>query len=148
MALREQVIRTAKQWIQAHNDRSAAGREVVASLMAEQFVARTFPSSLRAPSRNREEYAAFQSWSLTLFDSYAATETDMIVDEAQHKVVYYLDAKGTAPAGEYQNQYIHKLILTEDGRLVKQFDAFMDSMPMVAWMEKARTSQNAKDASD
>ncbi|KAI1353995.1 hypothetical protein F5Y01DRAFT_34797 [Xylaria sp. FL0043] len=148
MAWREQMIRTAKQWIQAHNDRGAAGRELVASLMAEHFVARTFPPSLRARSRNRDEYAAFQSWSLTLFDSYTAAETDMAVDEAQLKVMYYLDAKGTAPAGEYQNQYIHKLILTDDGRLIKQFDAFMDSRPMVSWMEKVRTSQNVKDVSD
>ena len=103
-------------------------------------MARTFPSSLHAPNRNREEYADFQSWSLTLFDSYRATETDMVIDEAQCKVVYYLDAQGTAPAGEYKNQYIHKLVLTEDGKLVKQFDAFMDSLPMVAWMEKAGKS--------
>ncbi|KAI1271724.1 hypothetical protein F5Y07DRAFT_330394 [Xylaria sp. FL0933] len=140
MTFREQMIRTAKEWIQAHNDRSAAGRELVASLMAEHFVARTFPSSLGAQSRNLDEYTAFQAWSLTLFDSYTAAETDTVVDEAQHKVVYYLDAKGTAPAGEYQNQYIHKLILTDDGRLIKQFDAFMDSRPMVSWMEKVRTS--------
>ncbi len=133
MALREQMTRTAKQWIQAHNERNAAGQDRVAALMAADFVARTFSSSLQAPNRNREEYVAFQSWTLTLFDSYRATETDMIVDEAQRKVVYYLDAKGTASAGEY-NEYIHKLALTDDGKLVKQFDAFMDSQPMVTWM--------------
>lgn len=44
----------------------------------------------------------------------------MILDEAQCKVVYYLDAKGTAPAGDYRNEYVHKLILTEDGEEVGQ----------------------------
>ncbi|KAI0402202.1 hypothetical protein F4802DRAFT_576905 [Xylaria palmicola] len=102
--------------------------------MAEHFVARKFPSSLRAPSRNRDEYAAFQSWSLTLSDSYTAAETDIIVGEAQRKVLYHLDAGGTAPAGQHQNQYIHKLTLTDDGKLVHQFDAFMNSMPIVTWM--------------
>jgi hypothetical protein len=101
MALREQIVRTTRQWIQAHND-LAAGKARVAALMADDFIERTHPSSLQSPPRNREEYAAFQSWACTLFDSYKATETDMAVNEAQCKVVYYLNAEATAPAGEYR----------------------------------------------
>ncbi|OTB06192.1 hypothetical protein M426DRAFT_319259 [Hypoxylon sp. CI-4A] len=136
MAPREQMVRTAKQWIQAHNERSADGHSFVASLTSTDFVARTFSSSLQAPSKNREEYLAFQARSLTLFDTYRATETDMIVDEAQNKVVYYLNAEGTGLVGEYKNEYIHKLTLMEDGSLIRGFDAFMDSQPLVAWMKK------------
>ena len=139
MALREQIIRTAKEWIQAHNERDAAGQARVAALTTTDFIARTFPASLQVPNRNREEYAAFQSWSTNLFDSYQATETDMVVDETQCKVIYYIDSQGKTSAGEYKNQYIHKLILTEDGKLVKQFDIFMDSQAMEAWMGKVQT---------
>lgn len=72
----------------------------MAALTATDFIARTFPASLQAPRKSREEYLTFQSWALTLFDSCHATETDMIVHEAQRKVVYDVDAKGTGPAGE------------------------------------------------
>lgn len=111
------MVRTAEQWIQGHNERNAVGQARVAALMAAEFVARTYPSSLQAPNKNREEYIAFQSWAIKLFDSFHVTETDMIVDDVQCKVIYYLNAKGTAPAGDYKNEYVHKLILTEDGKL-------------------------------
>lgn len=72
----------------------------------------------------------------------------MILDEAQCKVVYYLDAKGTAPAGGYRNEYIHKRILMEDGMLVRQFEAFMDSQLRVTWKGKAQKPQDVKGESD
>lgn len=140
MALREQMIRTAKRWIQAYNQRTTDDQSPVAPLTTTDFVARTFPSSLQSPDKNRDEYLTFQSSSLTLFDTYHATETDMIVDEVQNKVIYYLNARGTAPAGEYKNEYIHKLTLTEDGKLIKSFDAFMDPNPLLDWMEKTKKS--------
>ncbi|RYO94415.1 hypothetical protein DL766_002763 [Monosporascus sp. MC13-8B] len=145
MSLRENMIATAKQWIKAHNDRNATGEAGITSFAAPDFVARSFPSSLQAPDRNCEEYAAFQSWAFTLLDTYSATEVDMVVDETQRKVVYYLNAKGTAPAGEYKNEYIQKLTLTEDGKLIKEFDAFVDSQAMVTWMGKAQAAQGAKE---
>ncbi|RYP61901.1 hypothetical protein DL770_009693 [Monosporascus sp. CRB-9-2] len=144
MSLREQMILTAKQWIKAHNDRNATGEAGLTALAAPDFVARSFPSSLQAPDRNREEYAAFQSWAFTLFDTYSTTEVDMVVDETQRKVVYYLNAKGTASAGEYNNEYIHKLTLTEDGKLLKEFDAFLDSQAMMTWMGKVHAAQGSK----
>ncbi|KXX74299.1 hypothetical protein MMYC01_208562 [Madurella mycetomatis] len=145
MSLREQMIQTAKGWLQAHIDRNVHGAASITALAAPDFVARSFPSSLQAPDRNREEYAGFQSWAFTMFDTYHITETDMVVDETQHKVVFYLNAKGAAPAGEYTNEYIHKLTLTDDGKLVKAFDAFIDSQAMITWMGKVQAAQGAKE---
>ncbi|GAB1309967.1 hypothetical protein MFIFM68171_00177 [Madurella fahalii] len=145
MPLREQMIQTAKGWLQAHADRNTHGAASITALAAPGFVAHSFPSSLQAPDRNLEEYVAFQSWAFTMFDTYHSTQTDMVVDETQRKVVIYLSAKGTASAGEYTNEYIHKLTLTEDGTLVKVFDASVDSLAMMTWMGKVQAAQGAKE---
>jgi len=145
MAARQQLIQITRQWIQAHNKRDAAG---VAALIAPGFIANSFPSTLGDPSRNAEEYVAFQALAFTIFDSYHVAETDLIVDEAQNKVVYYLIAEGTAPAGEYKNEYIHKLTFTKDGKFIQALDAFLDSQAMVAWMGKMQTAQGAEEATN
>ncbi|KAK7752063.1 hypothetical protein SLS62_006029 [Diatrype stigma] len=67
------------------------------------------------------------------------------VDEAQRKVVYYLDARATAreeyDRAEYRNEYVHKLALTEDGKKVQAFDAWLDGKLMAAFMEKVQKAE-------
>ncbi|KAI1844662.1 hypothetical protein JX266_009118 [Neoarthrinium moseri] len=136
MSPREQYIETAKKWFKAHSDKNAFGEDGLTALAAPGFVAHSFPSSLHAPDRNAEEYAQFQNGAFQMFSSYKTTELDIIVDETQRKVVYYLKSDGEAAGVEYKNEYIHKLTLTEDGKKVKQFDSYLDSQGMISFMGK------------
>jgi hypothetical protein len=55
----------------------------------------------------------------------------------------YLHAKATADAGEYENEYIITLTMTDDGKkVVDQYD-FIDSQTMVNWI--AKVGQFAQD---
>jgi hypothetical protein len=144
MSLREQLIGTARAWVKAHKDKNASGEAGLTALATSDFVCRSLPSSLGAPDRNREEYAAFQSFAWSMFDSYTITELDIVVDETQRKVICYLKAKGSAAAADYNNEYIHKMLMTDDGKLIKEFDASLDSHAIVNFMEKMQAAQGAK----
>lgn len=138
MAFREQLILTARQFIKAHNDKNITGEAGIIALTAPDFTSRSFPASLQHPDRARDEYVTFHEFAFTLFDEYEAAEVDLVVDELQRKVICYLNTVARGPAGEYRNEYVHKLTMTEDGKLVRQFDAFMDSRPMVEFMGKVQ----------
>ncbi|KAK4182970.1 hypothetical protein QBC35DRAFT_508987 [Podospora australis] len=137
-SLREQIITTARAWVKAHNDRDP---EAIKAIAAPDFVAHFFPLSLPPQGdKDRGGYAAFQAQAFPLFATYHAAEVDLVVDEAQLKAIVYLDSNGTAAVpgvtDPYKNQYVHKLTLTEDAKLVKVFDSFVDSAGMLAFMGK------------
>ncbi|KAK4164683.1 hypothetical protein QBC43DRAFT_317335 [Cladorrhinum sp. PSN259] len=136
--LREQIIATAKAWVKAHNDRDA---QAIKSLSSSDFVAHLHPASLPPQGdKDAEGYAAFQAQAFPLFATYHAEIVDVVVDESQLKAVVYLDSNGTAAVpgvtDPYKNQYVHKLALTEDAKLVKMFDSFVDSAAMLGFMGK------------
>ncbi|CAJ2509137.1 Uu.00g141630.m01.CDS01 [Anthostomella pinea] len=138
MSLRDQLIHTTKFFQQAHIDKKVTGENSITSLTTPDFIARTFPSSLKAPVQNQAEYVHFTEWSFTLFDRYHATEGDMVVDEAKRMVVSYMDADAEGPAGMYNNEHVQKIKLTDDGKQVKGFDLFMDGQAMMEWMGKLK----------
>ncbi|KAK3380448.1 hypothetical protein B0T24DRAFT_615456 [Lasiosphaeria ovina] len=145
MSLREQMVQAARAWIKAHNDRSP---DAIRALAADDFVAHFFPASLPAQGdKDREGYVQFQAQAFPLFATYHAAEVDMIVDESQRKVVIYLDSRGTAAVpgvvDPYRNQYVHKITLTDDVKLVKVFDSFIDSQAMMAFMGKVFAATGA-----
>lgn len=139
MAPREQIIETARKWVQAHDsgpDRDAS----IMALTAPDFVAHHAPRSLETPDFNREEYVEFQSQAFAVFESYSHKEVDFVIDEAQNKVVYYLDVEAHGAGGnvKYESQYIQKLLLTDDGKLVREFHTFLDSQNFVTFMNRVQ----------
>ena len=78
-----------------------------------------------------------------MLHTYHAEITDAVVDEAKRKVALYLHAKATADAGEYENEYIITLTMTEDGTKVQDQYDFIDSHRMIEWIGKM--GQYAKD---
>ena len=141
MALREQMIETARKWVQAH-DRNTNRNADITALTTPDFVAFQGPRSLETPEFHRDDYIAFQSQAFAIFDSYGHKEVEMVVDESQHKVVYYLDVEATAAGGKvnYASQYIQKLVLTEDGKLIKEFHTFLDSEKFFALIESVQAA--------
>ncbi|KAF8846435.1 hypothetical protein BDZ45DRAFT_489764 [Acephala macrosclerotiorum] len=90
----------------------------------------------QSPDRNNDEYIIFNTEVFKVLHTYHATITDAVVDEIGKKVVLGMEAKATADAGEYENEYIITLRMTEDGRkVVDQYD-FIDSQRMIEWMAK------------
>lgn len=142
MASREQILETTKKWLQGHNDRNWT-ETGVKSLLAPGFIYRSFPASVKQPDKDSTAYLEFQGQTSSLFSTYKATDTDILVDEGQRKVVYFALAEGVVAGSElvYKNEYVHKLLLTEDGKLVQEFDAYVDSKGMLDFMGAVMASQ-------
>ncbi|CZR58253.1 uncharacterized protein PAC_08144 [Phialocephala subalpina] len=94
------------------------------------------PPTVKSLDRNNDEYMMFNVEVFKLLHTYHATITDVVVDEVSKKVVLSVEAIATADAGDYENEYVIKLGMTEDGRkVVDQYD-FIDSQRMIEWMAK------------
>jgi ketosteroid isomerase-like protein len=133
MSLREQLLQTARAYLAAHNERDF---DRVLALCSPTCVHRMGPISIRHPGRNNEDYIAFNSAVFKRMNTYHAAITDVVADEVSHKVVLYLHAKATADAGEYENEYMVTLTMTDDGkRVVEQYE-FIDSLTMTNWIAK------------
>ncbi|KIY01255.1 uncharacterized protein Z520_02807 [Fonsecaea multimorphosa CBS 102226] len=133
MSLRQQLLETAKRYLDAHNQRDFSS---IAACCAPSCTHRGGPSSVIQPTRNNDEYVAFIVEVFKMMHTYHAEMTDAIVDEATRKVALFLHAKATADAGEYENEYIITLTMSEDGKLVEDQYEFIDSHTMVQWIAK------------
>lgn len=140
MSLRDQLLQTANSYTNAHNEQDF---DNILALCSPTCVHRAGPSSIKNADRNNDDYIAFNKEVFKRMHSYHAKITDAVADEVSRKVVLYLHAKATADAGEYENEYIITLTMTDNGKhVVDQYD-FIDSHTMLAWI--AKVGQSAKD---
>ena len=133
MATRELLLDTAKRYLNAHNSRDM---EAIAACCSPTSTHRGGPSSVKSPQRTRDEYIAFNTEVFKMLHTYHAELTDAVVDLETRKVAMFLLAKATADAGEYENEYIITLTMTEDGKLVQDQYDFIDSHTMLQWLQK------------
>ncbi|KIW82245.1 hypothetical protein AYO20_06978 [Fonsecaea nubica] len=133
MSLREQLLATAKRYLDAHNQRDFP---TIAACCTPSCTHRGGPSSVKGPTRNNDEYVAFNVEVFKMMHTYHAEMTEAIVDETTRKVALFLHAKATADAGEYDNEYIITLTMSEDGKLVDDQYDFIDSHTMMQWIAK------------
>ena len=132
-SLRDQLLQTAHAYLDAHNERDL---DKILALCAPTCVHRAGPPTVKSPDRNNEEYANFNVEVFKILHTYLATITDVVADDVSKKVVLSVEAKATADAGEYENEYVILLKMTEDGKqVVEQYD-FIDSQRMIEWMGK------------
>jgi len=132
-SLRDQLLQTAHAYLDAHNEQDL---EKIQALCAPTCVHRAGPPTVKSPDRNNEEYNAFNIEVFKILHTYLATITDAVVDDVGKKVALSVEAKATADAGEYENEYVILLKMTEDGKqVVDQYD-FVDSQRMIEWMGK------------
>ncbi|KAE9375944.1 hypothetical protein N431DRAFT_437378 [Stipitochalara longipes BDJ] len=133
LSLRDQLLQTAHGYLNAHNNRDM---ESILAFCAPNCVHRAGPPTVKSPDRNNDEYATFNVEVFKVLHTYLATITDAAVDDVSKKVVLSVEAKATADAGEYENEYVILLRMTEDGKqVVEQYD-FVDSHRMIEWMGK------------
>jgi hypothetical protein len=140
MSLRDQLLQTARAYTTAHNEQDW---DSIHTLCSATCVHRAGPISIKNPDRNNDEYIAFNTEVFKMMHTYHAEITGAVADETSKKVVLYLHAKATADAGEYENEYIITLTMTDDGKkVVDQYD-FIDSQTMFTWI--AKVGQFARD---
>jgi hypothetical protein len=68
--------------------------------------------------------------------TYHASITDTVIDEVSKKVGLGVEARTTADAGEYENEYIIMFRMTEDGKQVADQYDFINNQRMIEWMAK------------
>jgi hypothetical protein len=139
--LRDQLLKTAKDFLDAHNNRDFAR---IRTLCDPSCVHRAGPPSVKSPDRNNDEYVSFTTEVLGFMHTYVASITDSVVDDVKKKVVLSVQAIATADTGEFENEYIILLAITEDGKKVVDHHHFADSQKLVEW--SGRVGEFAKEA--
>jgi ketosteroid isomerase-like protein len=76
---------------------------------------------------NNEAYAAFLEDILPIFRDMHLTVHDTTIDEVERRVVMHVSSKALTVMGEYANEYIFSLWMTEDGKTVERVEEFADS---------------------
>ncbi|KAK3990427.1 hypothetical protein QBC44DRAFT_394324 [Cladorrhinum sp. PSN332] len=138
--LREQILATAKRFTKAHSDCDV---QAIRSVLSPDFVGHFNQSSLPPNTLGDKDLDAYIKWqeeTYPLFATYSSDLVDVVIDEAELKAVLYIDVVGTTTVPgiteKFKNKYIHTITVTEDGKLVKEFDSFVDSALMVGFMGK------------
>ncbi|KAI4231781.1 MAG: hypothetical protein LQ349_005396 [Xanthoria aureola] len=85
------------------------------------------PHSLGQKPMDNEQYMAWVTPRLPPFRNFTLTVHDTVVDEAARKVVLHMTSTASTDLGDYHNEYMLKLHMTEDRRKVDKFEEFVDS---------------------
>lgn len=135
-SLRETLLSTTDQWVQAHQSRDMTA---VAALRTPITTYKTLPKSLNAPVRNNEDWDAFFPASRKLFARNELTIHDTFVDEEKRKVILVTSEQGEAAGDKpvkYDNQCIFLITMDESGEKVVEHVVFMDSAFMMGFMRE------------
>ncbi|KAH0840427.1 hypothetical protein AYO21_03064 [Fonsecaea monophora] len=126
-SFRDKLLATTDRFIRVM---SGGTVDEVVSIRSANCVQRTLPSSLKAPSMNNKEFAAFYSsvsGDLSDFQVWLAPGTEPIVDETSRRVALHLHSRANGKNGTYSNEYIFLLLMSEDGSLLEEVVEFTDS---------------------
>ncbi|KAI4093998.1 MAG: hypothetical protein LQ344_002443 [Seirophora lacunosa] len=96
------------------------------------------PASLGVQPMNNEQYAAFFTPNIPMFKDFHLTAHDTIIDEVARKATMHLTSTATSVMGDYNNQYMVTIHMTEDGGKVDRFDEFADSKFSAEFFPKLR----------
>jgi ketosteroid isomerase-like protein len=131
-----QALSSVPKHLAAHNDRDL---DAIKALCSPKSTHRGGPPSVQRPVRNADEYITFVGQAFKLLHTYHAEVIDAIVYTETRKVVLFMHTVATADVGEYDNEYIMTVTLTEDGKLVQDQYDFIDSQVQTQWLEKMKS---------
>lgn len=133
--LRATLLSTANKWVQAHLP--PPNMAAIAKLRTPETKYIEGPKSLKSSVRNNEEWDAWHLQTSELFSKYEMKINETMVDEEQRKVIMVVNAIATSKGGvPYDNEYVFVITMTDDGALVKEQWAFIDSLTMVDFVKK------------
>ncbi|KAI1779060.1 hypothetical protein F4818DRAFT_403232 [Hypoxylon cercidicola] len=125
---REQILKTAKIFLQGFNDFTP---EAVTRVSSPSCTYRMGPACLNQPVKNNDEIHTFVKALQTItptFELGLVEGEEIMVDVEARKVAMHLKSKSPTVAGLYQNEYIFIVTMNEDGTMVDDVLEFTDSL--------------------
>lgn len=124
---RDQLLNTAHGFLSAYNQWTV---QAIMSIRSPICIHYTLPASLRVPPRPNDEYAAFMEPMLAVFRSVhfsMVADDDAVVDVERRQVVLHCRNRADTDAGEYANEYMFSLTISEDGTKIDRIVEFIDA---------------------
>jgi ketosteroid isomerase-like protein len=126
--IRADLLHTAQAFIESYNTWTV---DALLSVRSPLCIHYTLPADEeRFPPRTNTEYGAFVQAILPMFRDFrlrVVDEDEVVVDVEKRKVVFHAKSSADTDVGEYANEYVFTLTMTEDGRLVEKVVEFFDS---------------------
>ena len=89
--------------------------EAILAPRAEDCKQRVFPARLDRPWLNNTEYREFMTKDImTAFKGFKVEVLEVVEDPKRHKIVLHARSKGESVIGDYANEYMIMMQMTED----------------------------------
>ncbi|KAI4144770.1 MAG: hypothetical protein LQ340_006538 [Diploschistes diacapsis] len=117
--------------------------DAIMSLRSTDCIHRILPASRKQPPRSNEDYRAFFSTMIPVFQDFTPSikEEETLVDEESRKVAMHIQSHATTAFGDYDNEYMFIVKTTEKGDKVQEIWEFVDSAASNAFFPKLSQKQ-------
>ncbi|KAL8807309.1 MAG: hypothetical protein Q9182_000814 [Xanthomendoza sp. 2 TL-2023] len=132
-------LETAKAVVSAYNTWTL---ENIMDVRASDCINYILPVSLGRKTMNNEEYISFFAPRMAPFRNFNLKVQDTVVDEAARKVVLHMTSTASTDIGDYHNEYMVKLHMTDDRRKIDKFEEFVDSAYSARYMAELQKYQS------
>ena len=85
-----------------------------------------------------EQYLSYFAPIMPAFTHFHVTVKNRVVDVEARQVVLQAESTAMTALGEYRNEYVLVLQMTEEGGLVERFEEFVDSKVSVEFLPRLR----------
>ena len=130
-----QLYKTAMQAIEGYNNWDI---DAIFAPRTETCTQRVYPERLDRPVMNNTEYRAYFSAVLPIFKDFHIEITDVVEDPTRHKVALHARSTATTAIGDYANEYMILIQMTEDDARVENVKEFVDSGFSVDYFQRLR----------
>ena len=102
------------------------------------------PFSLQRPEWSNEGYIEYLKPILTEFKNFKLTLVDAVEDQTRNKVVLHATSRADTPVGEYRNEYMAIMQMTDDQEKIVSERIFSDATVVTGFLTKFRDYMIAK----
>lgn len=124
---RARLLQTAFAFLESYNSWDVPS---ILSVRSLDCLHHTLPATLLVPPRTNSEYASFLEPMLPVFRAVrfeAIHDKQTLVDVEARKVVMHCRSTAVTDVGQYENEYVFILTMSEDGTLLDEIVEFIDS---------------------
>ena len=118
--------------------------EALMAVRAPDCMNYILPDSLNRPPLNNQDYKAYFTSIMPAFRDFHVEVKNTIIDEESRQVVLHASSTAITDLGEYQNEYMIVLHMTEDGTKIDRFDEFVDSQKSMGFIPRLRAHLEEK----
>ncbi|KAK0516664.1 hypothetical protein JMJ35_001267 [Cladonia borealis] len=129
------LLETANAVIESYNTWTP---EAVMAYRAPDCIMQILPASLGRQPMNNEQYLAYFTSIMPELRNFHVTVKNTIVDEEARKVAMHASSTATTDLGDYSNEYMLVLHMTEDGKKVVRGEEFVDSKRSTDFLTRLR----------